>query len=70
MLGECSTRCHHEMWHVECHDIRTCKMWALEEGTSIFRRMPEGVQPDSITFVGVLNVCANVVAIEEGSCAH
>jgi pentatricopeptide repeat protein len=28
------------------------------------------VQPDSVTFVGVLNACASVVAIEEGRCVH
>ncbi len=30
----------------------------------------EHMQPDSVTFVGVLNVCASVVAIEDGRCAH
>jgi len=31
----------------------------------------KGVQPDHIRFVGVLNVCANlVVALEEGKLAH
>jgi pentatricopeptide repeat protein len=30
----------------------------------------EGVQPDSVTFVGVLNACASLVALEEGRCAH
>jgi hypothetical protein len=35
-----------------------------------FDECQEGVQPDSITFVGVLNACANVVTIEVGSCAH
>ncbi len=28
------------------------------------------MRPDSVTFVGVLNACASVVAIEEGRCAH
>ncbi len=26
--------------------------------------------PNSVTFVGVLNVCANVVALEKGMCVH
>jgi pentatricopeptide repeat protein len=26
----------------------------------------EGVVPDSVTFVGVLNACASVVALDEG----
>jgi pentatricopeptide repeat protein len=30
----------------------------------------EDVQPDSVTFMGVLNACASVVALEEGRCAH
>jgi pentatricopeptide repeat protein len=30
----------------------------------------EHMQPDSVTFVGVLNACASVVAIEDGRCAH
>jgi pentatricopeptide repeat protein len=30
----------------------------------------EGVLPDSVTFVGVLNACASFVALEEGRCAH
>jgi hypothetical protein len=30
----------------------------------------EGVQPDSVTFVGVLNACASAVALEEGRCIH
>jgi pentatricopeptide repeat protein len=28
------------------------------------------VQPNSVTFVGVLKACASVVAIEEGRCVH
>jgi hypothetical protein len=30
----------------------------------------EDVRPTSVTFVGVLNACASVVVLEEGSCAH
>jgi hypothetical protein len=30
----------------------------------------EDVQPDSVTFVWVLNECASVAALEEGRCAH
>jgi pentatricopeptide repeat protein len=30
----------------------------------------EGVQLNSITFVGVLNACASIVALEEGRCVH
>ncbi|CAK9267098.1 unnamed protein product [Sphagnum jensenii] len=30
----------------------------------------EGVQPDSVTFVGVLNACASLMALEKGRLAH
>jgi pentatricopeptide repeat protein len=30
----------------------------------------EGVEPGSVTFVGVLNACASVVALEDGRCVH
>jgi pentatricopeptide repeat protein len=30
----------------------------------------EGVQPDSVTFVGLLNACASVVVLEQGRCVH
>ncbi len=37
----------------------------------LFQQMQqEGVQPNSVTFVGVLNACASVVALEEGKCVH
>jgi hypothetical protein len=28
------------------------------------------VDPNSVTFVGVLNACASVLALEEGRCVH
>jgi pentatricopeptide repeat protein len=46
-----------------------CGQWlkALE----LFRQMQQqGVRPNSVTFVGVLNVCASMVAIEEGRCVR
>ncbi|CAM6038165.1 unnamed protein product [Sphagnum compactum] len=30
----------------------------------------EGVDPNSVTFVGVLKACATVLALEEGRCVH
>ncbi len=49
--------------HVQCGQGQK----ALE----LFQQMQqEGVQPDSLTFVGVLNACASVVALEEGRCIH
>jgi pentatricopeptide repeat protein len=42
-----------------------------QKALELFRQMQqEGVQPNSVTFVGVLNACASVVALEEGRCVH
>jgi len=41
------------------------------EALELFRQMQQkGVQPDSVAFVGVLNACASVGALEEGRRAH
>ncbi|CAN5953718.1 unnamed protein product [Sphagnum jensenii] len=49
--------------HVKCgHEQK-----ALE----LFQQMQqEGVRPNSVTFVGVLNACASVIALEEGRHVH
>jgi pentatricopeptide repeat protein len=72
MLGESSTRCHLEdvvTWNtmiLGCVKCRKC-----QEALELFRQIEwEGVQPDFVTSVGVLNACASVVALEEGSCVH
>ncbi|CAK9214470.1 unnamed protein product [Sphagnum troendelagicum] len=46
-------------------------MWARAEciGT-ISTNATEGVKPDHVTFVGILNACASVAALEEGAHAH
>jgi pentatricopeptide repeat protein len=37
----------------------------------LFQQMQqEGVQPNCVTFVAVLNACASVIALEEGRCVH
>ncbi|KAH9541505.1 hypothetical protein CY35_14G068500 [Sphagnum magellanicum] len=42
-----------------------------QKALELFQEMQqEGVQPNSVTFVGVLNACASVVAHEEGRCVH
>jgi len=49
--------------HVKCGQGQM----ALE----LFQQMQqEGVQPDAMTFVGVLNACASAVALEAGRSAH
>jgi pentatricopeptide repeat protein len=46
-------------------------MWGKGEGTGTISTNATGrVQPDRVTFVGVLNACASVAALEEGRCAH
>jgi len=42
-----------------------------QKSLELFRQMQqEGVQSDSLTFVGVVNACASLVALEEGRFAH
>ncbi len=42
-----------------------------QKALDLFQQMQqEGVQPDCVTFAGVLNACASVVALEEGKCVH
>jgi pentatricopeptide repeat protein len=42
-----------------------------QKALELFEKMQqEGVQPDFVTFVGVLNACASILALEEGRCVH
>jgi pentatricopeptide repeat protein len=42
-----------------------------QKALQLFRQMQlENVQPDSVTFVGVMNACASIGALKEGRCAH
>jgi pentatricopeptide repeat protein len=42
-----------------------------QKALELFQRMQqEGVWPDRVTLVGVLNACASVAALEEGRGAH
>jgi len=41
-----------------------------EKALELFQMQQEGVQPDPVTFVGVLNACASAVTLEEGRHAH
>ncbi|CAK9253966.1 unnamed protein product [Sphagnum jensenii] len=61
------------------HDVVTWNSMILghvkcgqgQKALELFQQMnKEGVQPDSVTFVGVLNACASIVALEEGRCVH
>jgi len=73
MLGECSTRCHLQMWSLlGCYHIRTCEIQARakDTGAILANLWLEGMQPISVTFMGVLNTCASFVPLGEGSYAH
>ncbi|CAM6048440.1 unnamed protein product [Sphagnum compactum] len=42
-----------------------------QKALDLFMQMHhEGVEPNSLTFVGVLNACASLFALEEGRCIH
>jgi pentatricopeptide repeat protein len=42
-----------------------------QKALELFQQMQqEGVRPNSVTFVGVLNACASVIALEEGRRVH
>ncbi|CAN5953551.1 unnamed protein product [Sphagnum jensenii] len=42
-----------------------------QKALELFQQLQqEGVQPDSLSFVGVLKACVSMVAIEEGRCVH
>ncbi|CAM6076308.1 unnamed protein product [Sphagnum tenellum] len=42
-----------------------------QKALELFQQMQqEGVEPDSVTFVGVLNACASIFALEEGRHVH
>jgi hypothetical protein len=71
MLGECSTRCHLKMWSLEARWY--WDMWNMGKGRrrwNYWRIQQHGVQPNSVTFVGVPNACASLIALEEGRCVH
>ncbi len=65
--------------NMPAHDVVSCtamifghlKHGQVYEAMDLFQLMQqEGLQPDHVTFVGVLNACASVGALEEGRCAH
>jgi hypothetical protein len=45
-------------------------VWQSAVGTRTCQMQQEGVQPNSVTFVGLLNAQASVIALEEGRCVH
>jgi pentatricopeptide repeat protein len=56
---------------LECHGFGTCEIGQGQKALELFRQMQqEGVQPGPVTFVGVLNACASVVALGKGRQVH
>jgi pentatricopeptide repeat protein len=45
-------------------------MQTRAEGIAIISTNETGRQPNPVTFVGVLNACASLGALEEGRCVH
>ncbi len=57
--------------HLDHHDVGTCEMWAMAEGTgTISTNATGGCMPKPCYFVGILNACASIVALEVCRCAH
>ncbi len=53
---------------MNCHDIGICKLWEGDKALQLFQQMQqEGVQPNTVTFLRLLNACASTVALEEAS---
>jgi hypothetical protein len=51
--------------------ICQCELWARAAGTgTISRNANRKVCGQTITFVGVLNACLNIVVLEDSTCAH
>jgi pentatricopeptide repeat protein len=59
-------------WRRRCSFSNKCNK--KEQGQNVlelFQQMQqESVQPDSVAFLGVLNACARIVALEEDRCVH
>ncbi len=71
-LGQCLRSCHLEMlslgppsyWDM-CNVSKGRRHWNYLKKCN-----KKVLQPDSVTFVGVLNACASILALEEGRCVH
>ncbi len=56
-------------WNAMIMGYVKCDQW--QRALELYQQMQrEGVVPDSVTFVGVLNACASVVALDEGRRIH
>jgi pentatricopeptide repeat protein len=81
MYAKCGSM--EEAWRVfkkmPSHDVVSWNVMILghvkcgqgQKAMELFQEMQlEGVPPSPVTFVGFLNACASVLALEEGRCAH
>jgi len=56
---------------LDCYDIWTCEMWGGPQGIRSFSaNATSSLKPNPVNFVGVLNACAGLVALEEGRRGH
>jgi pentatricopeptide repeat protein len=70
-LQSVSEDAHTQRVCLECHDSGIFKCGQGKIALEVYQKMQqEGVQPDSVTFVGVLNACASVMALEQGRRIH
>jgi pentatricopeptide repeat protein len=56
---------------LDCHDIGHVKCGQGQKALEFFQQMQgEFVELNPVTFMGLLNACILVGALEEGKCAH
>jgi hypothetical protein len=55
---------------LEHHDIGTSECKQGQKPLEFFQQMEHIEGTVSVVFVGLLNACARIVALEEGRCAH
>jgi hypothetical protein len=52
------------------HDIWIPEMWRRAQRHWNYFKRCKALHPDPVTYVGLLNACASLVALEQGRCAH
>jgi pentatricopeptide repeat protein len=61
----------HDVVHWTAMILGHVKCGQGQKALELFQQMQqEGVRTDSVTFVGVLNACASVVALDKGRLVH
>jgi hypothetical protein len=57
-------------WNTMIFGHVNCGQWQKGHHNYLKNETGRCAQPNSITFVGVLNACTSIVALEEGRCVH